>query len=182
MRHVTPDGKQTPMSFGTIEFAIRDGFARLALARPDVMNCFNAAMHAEVRDALDASAADPGCRALLLTGSGRGFCAGQDLSDRRRDEGDAPPDLGESLEANYNPLIRRLRSLPFPGWTEWHSLLRHLCAMPCEKRTSSVRRRTPQRPSFTPAMSYLELISMPSVLSRPECAKSTVRSYAAPVS
>jgi len=102
------------MSFETIDFEISDGCARLMLNRPETLNCFNEAMHAEVRAALDEAQSGGGCRALLLTGAGRGFCAGQDLGDRRREPDAEPVDLGESLETNYNPLIRRLRSLDMP--------------------------------------------------------------------
>jgi 2-(1,2-epoxy-1,2-dihydrophenyl)acetyl-CoA isomerase len=100
--------------FETIEFRIDDGFARLALNRPDKLNCFNETMHAEVRTALDRVEADETCRALLLTANGRGFCAGQDLSDRVRKAGEEAPDLGISLDTYYNPLIRRLRALELP--------------------------------------------------------------------
>ena len=100
--------------FETIEFSIDSGFARLALNRPDKLNCFNEAMHAEVRAALDEVEADDGCRALLLTANGRGFCAGQDLSDRVRKAGEEAPDLGHSLETFYNPLVRRLKGLELP--------------------------------------------------------------------
>ena len=100
--------------FETIEFSIDSGCARLVLNRPDKLNCFNATMHAEVRAALDEVEADDGCRALLLTANGRGFCAGQDLSDRVRKAGEEAPDLGHSLETFYNPLIRRLRAMELP--------------------------------------------------------------------
>lgn len=102
------------MSFETIQFRIADGVARLTLDRPDVLNSFNQTMHGEVRTALDAIETDAGCRVLLITGTGRGFCAGQDLSDRKRGPGTEAPDLGVSLDSNYNPLIRRLSALEIP--------------------------------------------------------------------
>jgi 2-(1,2-epoxy-1,2-dihydrophenyl)acetyl-CoA isomerase len=71
-------------------------------------------MHAELRDALAAVAADKAARVLLLTGAGRGFCAGQDLSDRAVAPGAEPVDLGESIENNYRPLVLALRALPLP--------------------------------------------------------------------
>ena len=71
-------------------------------------------MHAELRDALAQVKADAGARVLLLTGAGRGFCAGQDLSDRAVAPGGAPVDLGASIERNYRPLVLALRSLPLP--------------------------------------------------------------------
>lgn len=101
------------MSFANIEFSIADGIARLTLNRPKSLNSFNEAMHQEVGAALDSVESDH-CRVLLLTGAGRGFCAGQDLSDRRVLPGAEPPDLGYTLENFYNPLIRRLRSLEMP--------------------------------------------------------------------
>lgn len=102
------------MSFETIEFTVRDRYAQLTLNRPGAMNSFTATMHAEVAQALDTVATDTGIRVLLLTGAGRGFCAGQDLNDRKQTAGSAPVDLGDSLERFYNPLIRRLRHLPKP--------------------------------------------------------------------
>ena len=97
-----------------ILFESRDGVARLTLHRPDRLNSFNDAMHAEVRDALASVRADASARVLLLTGAGRGFCAGQDLSDRAVAPGAAPVDLGASIERNYRPLVLALRSLPVP--------------------------------------------------------------------
>jgi 2-(1,2-epoxy-1,2-dihydrophenyl)acetyl-CoA isomerase len=90
------------------------GFWTITLNRPDKLNAFNEAMHAGLRDALESAATDPACRALILTGAGRAFCAGQDLDERMVPEGGTPPDLGATLEAGYNPLVRRLRALPIP--------------------------------------------------------------------
>ncbi|WP_104205145.1 2-(1,2-epoxy-1,2-dihydrophenyl)acetyl-CoA isomerase PaaG [Billgrantia saliphila] len=102
------------MSEPPLLFTVEDGVARLTLNRPDSLNSFNAEMHAEMRQALKAVRQDKSVRALLLTGSGRGFCAGQDLSDRNVAPGAEAPDLGESLEKRYNPMLRTLRDLPFP--------------------------------------------------------------------
>ncbi len=102
------------MGYEHILLAIDGGIARLTLNRPDRLNSFNDAMHAEVRDALGRVRGDPSLRVLLLTGAGRGFCAGQDLSDRAVAAGDAPVDLGASIERNYKPLVLALRSLPMP--------------------------------------------------------------------
>ena len=102
------------MSYQHILFASDGGIARLTLNRPDRLNSFNDAMHAEARDALARVAADATVRVLLLTGAGRGFCAGQDLGDRAVAPGAAPVDLGASVERNYKPLVLALRALPFP--------------------------------------------------------------------
>ena len=70
------------MNYASIIFELGGGIARLTLNRPDRLNSFNDAMHAEVRDAIQRVSADASVRVLLLTGAGRGFCAGQDLGDR----------------------------------------------------------------------------------------------------
>ncbi len=102
------------MSYANILFEMADGVATLTLNRPDKLNSFTGEMHAEVRDALARVKGDPTVRCLLLTGAGRGFCAGQDLSDRAMEPGDEPPDIGAALETNYNPLVRTLRGLEMP--------------------------------------------------------------------
>lgn len=99
------------MSFETILFEVTQGLARLTLNRPDRLNSFTVQMHEEIARALNQLG---DARVLLLTGAGRGFCAGQDLSDRAVAPGGEGVDLGESLEARYNPLIRRLASLEMP--------------------------------------------------------------------
>ncbi|MCC4246001.1 2-(1,2-epoxy-1,2-dihydrophenyl)acetyl-CoA isomerase PaaG [Stappia indica] len=90
------------------------GVLVVTLNRPDKLNSFNEAMHAALREAMDIAESDAEIRCVLLTGAGRGFCAGQDLSDRVTAPGDAPPDLTRTIEANYNPLLRRLKALPKP--------------------------------------------------------------------
>ncbi len=102
------------MSYNNIEFNIIDGLATLALNRPDSLNSFTTEMHEEVRDAMTQVENDPGIRCLLLTGNGRGFCAGQDLNDRAVKPGSERRDLSESVEENYNPLIKRIANLPMP--------------------------------------------------------------------
>jgi len=101
------------MRYETILFEIRDGAARLTLNRPEKLNSFNIRMHTEIRDALDQVNRDAGVRVLLITGAGRAFCAGQDLSDRAVAPGEAV-DLGASIDMYYAPLVRRLRALPIP--------------------------------------------------------------------
>jgi 2-(1,2-epoxy-1,2-dihydrophenyl)acetyl-CoA isomerase len=102
------------MAYETIRFEIIDAIARLTLNRPDKLNTFTVQMHSEVRDALERVRADTSTRVLVLTGAGRGFCAGQDLGDRAVAPGGAPVDLGESVETYYGPLVRTLRDLPLP--------------------------------------------------------------------
>ncbi len=91
----------------------RTGYRVITFNRPDKLNAFNEAMHLALRKAIDDAEADESCRALLITGAGRGFCTGQDLSDRLAKPGETVV-LGGALEAHYNPLVRKLRSLPFP--------------------------------------------------------------------
>jgi len=102
------------MNYNTIEFVIADGLATLTLNRPKSLNSFNTEMHSEIRDVLKQVKNNSEIRCLLLTGAGRGFCAGQDLSDRAVAPGEQVPDLGDSLENNYNPLIRNLKTLEMP--------------------------------------------------------------------
>ena len=102
------------MSEPTILYESAAGVVTLTLNRPDKLNVFNEAMHGELARAFDRIEADPAIRAVLLTGAGRGFCAGQDLADRVTGEGDTPPDLGDTLERLYNPLIRRICRLERP--------------------------------------------------------------------
>ena len=98
------------MPYETILLDQSDSVARVTLNRPDRLNSFTRAMHAELQAAL-AEAQD--ARVVVLTGAGRGFCAGQDLNDRAVAPGEAV-DLGETVEASWNPLIRRLATMPKP--------------------------------------------------------------------
>jgi 2-(1,2-epoxy-1,2-dihydrophenyl)acetyl-CoA isomerase len=91
----------------------RAGWRILTLNRPDRLNAFDEAMHERLMAALEEAEADAGCRALLLTGAGRGFCAGQDLTNRVFEPG-VVPDLTRTIERFYNPLVRKLRALPMP--------------------------------------------------------------------
>jgi 2-(1,2-epoxy-1,2-dihydrophenyl)acetyl-CoA isomerase len=102
------------MTFETITYHVEAGIARLTLNRPDRLNSFTDAMHEEIRQAMDALEADASARVLVLSGAGRGFCAGQDLNDRSVSSGDGPPDLGASVEKNYKPLVMRLQNLRMP--------------------------------------------------------------------
>jgi 2-(1,2-epoxy-1,2-dihydrophenyl)acetyl-CoA isomerase len=100
------------MSYETILFSLDRGIARLTLNRPDKLNSFNTQMHAEVRQALGTIGTE--ARVLILTGAGRGFCAGQDLADRAVAPGAQGIDLGDSIERNYKPLVLALQGLPMP--------------------------------------------------------------------
>lgn len=101
------------MSYETILFRIDGGIARLTLNRPDKLNSFNVQMHVEVREALE-SLTQSDARVLVLTGAGRGFCAGQDLADRAVAPGAHGIDLGDSIEKYYKPLVLALQRLPLP--------------------------------------------------------------------
>jgi len=102
------------MNFTTIEFSIEAGVALLPLNRPEKFNSFNTDMHREIREALKEVRTNSEIRCLLITGKGRAFCAGQDLGDRSVSADGESPDLGESVETNYNPLIRAITSLEMP--------------------------------------------------------------------
>lgn len=101
------------MSYETILFSVDRGVARLSLNRPEKLNSFNTQMHEEVRHALE-NLNRSDARVLVLTGAGRGFCAGQDLGDRAVAPGAQGLDLGESIEKYYKPLILTLHRLPMP--------------------------------------------------------------------
>jgi 2-(1,2-epoxy-1,2-dihydrophenyl)acetyl-CoA isomerase len=101
------------MSYDTIVFSVDGAIARLTLNRPDKLNCFNTQMHGEVQQALGLLPAS-GARVLVLTGAGRGFCAGQDLGDRAVAPGSQGIDLGDSIERYYKPLVLALHRLPMP--------------------------------------------------------------------
>ncbi|TFF41765.1 2-(1,2-epoxy-1,2-dihydrophenyl)acetyl-CoA isomerase PaaG [Pseudomonas sp. RIT623] len=103
------------MPFEHILFSIdADGVALLSLNRPEQLNSFTTAMHLEVGEALRQVRQSEHARVLLLTAEGRGFCAGQDLADPSVAPAAQMPDLGESIDTFYNPLVRSLRDLPLP--------------------------------------------------------------------
>lgn len=98
----------------TVLSALADGVLTLTLNRPDKLNSFNEDMHLALRAAIQRAHDDAQVRAVLLTGAGRGFCAGQDLGDRDPRKGGPAPDLGHTLETFYNPNLRLLRALEKP--------------------------------------------------------------------
>ncbi|MEM7025944.1 MAG: enoyl-CoA hydratase-related protein, partial [Pseudomonadota bacterium] len=93
---------------------ITDHVAVIVLNRPERLNAFNETMHAELAHALDRIELDRAIRAVMMTGAGRAFCAGQDLGERQMSDGQIPVDLGDTLDRLYNPLIRRIRKLERP--------------------------------------------------------------------
>lgn len=96
------------MGYQTIRYEISDGLAVITLNRPEVMNALNRAMRAEIAEALHRAAAE--ARAVVLTGAGRAFCSGQDLSDGA----DAGLDLEAILRDEYEPMLRAIYSCPVP--------------------------------------------------------------------
>jgi 2-(1,2-epoxy-1,2-dihydrophenyl)acetyl-CoA isomerase len=93
---------------------LEGGVLTLTLNRPERLNAFNAALIEGLSSALKRAAEDKECRAVLITGAGRGFCAGADLANRAFAPGETRPDLGEALEKGLNPIIRGIRNLPKP--------------------------------------------------------------------
>jgi 2-(1,2-epoxy-1,2-dihydrophenyl)acetyl-CoA isomerase len=91
-----------------------NGVLTLTLNRPERLNALNGALIEALSDGIKRAGTDPECRAVLITGAGRGFCAGADLANRAFAPGDARPDLGEALEKGLNPIIRGIRNLPKP--------------------------------------------------------------------
>ncbi|MCC6196286.1 MAG: 2-(1,2-epoxy-1,2-dihydrophenyl)acetyl-CoA isomerase [Burkholderiales bacterium] len=110
----TPAPPASSSTDDPVLFTLSGGLATITLNRPDKLNSLNAAMHARLRQLLGQVADDPTVRALLLTGNGRGFCAGQDLNERRQAPDGAPPDLGQTIETTWNPLARALHYLEIP--------------------------------------------------------------------
>ncbi len=91
-----------------------EGVLTLTLNRPEKLNSFNEEMHTALRAGFQRATDDPAIRAVLLTGAGRGFCAGQDLGDRDPRKSEDAPDLGATLETWYNPTLRLIRALEKP--------------------------------------------------------------------
>src|SRR5688572_24576607 len=102
------------MEYHYIKVAVKDAVQVITLNRPEVLNSFHLPMARELQDALAVAAADDAIRAVLLTGEGRGFCAGQDLAVVSLESGRPEPDLGDTVRAQYNPIIRAIRRLEKP--------------------------------------------------------------------
>jgi 2-(1,2-epoxy-1,2-dihydrophenyl)acetyl-CoA isomerase len=102
------------MEYHNIKVEVKDAVQVITLNRPEVLNSFNLPMAREVQDALAVAAADDAIRAVLITGEGRGFCAGQDLAAVKFEESKPSPDVGEVVRSQYNPIIRAIRRLEKP--------------------------------------------------------------------
>ena len=98
----------------TILSAVHEGVMTVTLNRPDVLNSFNATMADALLATLERAATDASVRAVLLTGSGRAFCAGQDLAEVLPIAGATPPDLGDVVRRQFTPIIRAIRTLEKP--------------------------------------------------------------------
>ncbi len=101
-------------TFETLVLSKNAGVVELKLSRPERLNSFSKTMHQELKQALKIIKRLPDLKVLVITGEGRGFCAGQDLEERRIPEGEPKPDLGDSLKNTYSPLVTTLRELPVP--------------------------------------------------------------------
>ncbi|NIB43474.1 2-(1,2-epoxy-1,2-dihydrophenyl)acetyl-CoA isomerase [Pseudomaricurvus alkylphenolicus] len=101
-------------NYETIDFRIEEDVATIVLTRPKRFNSFTEQMHIELKSVLKRISADRQLRCLVITGSGQGFCTGQDLNDRYQSVAQENANLGASLEKHYNPLVRSLKSLDIP--------------------------------------------------------------------
>ena len=97
-----------------IEIELKDGWRKLTLNRPEKLNAVNAAMLTDLIHAIDAAEDDPSTRALLLTGNGRGFCAGQELGPDVTPGPNGPPDLEKLAHTYHHEVVRRLRASRLP--------------------------------------------------------------------
>ena len=114
MRAIWCTGTFVLMPTQHIQAEQRDGVLKLTLDRPDVLNSFNARMAEELVTALRVAASDDATRAVLITGIGRGFCAGQDLAEMMPDGDATTTDLGEVVARQYNPIVRAIRTTEKP--------------------------------------------------------------------
>ena len=110
---MTTPAQDSAQSADQVIFTTAAGVATITLNRPDKLNSFTRQMHAELRRALTEVENNPSIRCLVIQGSGRGFCAGQDLADLSFEPGNST-NLAELIGDNFNPLITRLRSLAKP--------------------------------------------------------------------
>lgn len=108
------DGEADASTQSVLLESLEAGVLTLTLNRPERYNALNVPLQEALALAIRRAGTDDDCRVVMLTGAGKGFCAGADLADRSITPGDVRPDLGESLDKRYNPLIRAMRSLPKP--------------------------------------------------------------------
>ena len=106
--------EEQPIVVEVCEIGPHSRYRVIRLNRPERLNAFVKAMLLQLRAALEEAGGDADCRAVLLTGTGRGFCAGQDLSERLLSPGAPPRDLGETLGELANPVVHLMRALPIP--------------------------------------------------------------------
>ncbi|MBN6511666.1 2-(1,2-epoxy-1,2-dihydrophenyl)acetyl-CoA isomerase PaaG [Acinetobacter pittii] len=102
------------MDYQNIIAEEKNGVGYLTFNRPKALNSFNVDMHREVAEVLNQWTKNPDVRCVVISGEGRGFCAGQDLGDRVVDPNADAPDLGYSIETYYNPLIKTIVNMPKP--------------------------------------------------------------------
>ncbi|MFX6480100.1 2-(1,2-epoxy-1,2-dihydrophenyl)acetyl-CoA isomerase PaaG [Acinetobacter baumannii] len=102
------------MDYQNIIAEEKNGVGYLTFNRPKALNSFNVHMHREVAEVLNLWTKNPDVRCVVISGEGRGFCAGQDLGDRVVDPNAEAPDLGYSIETYYNPLIKTIVNMPKP--------------------------------------------------------------------
>ncbi|KAE9904591.1 2-(1,2-epoxy-1,2-dihydrophenyl)acetyl-CoA isomerase, partial [Enterobacteriaceae bacterium TzEc051] len=102
------------MDYQNIIAEEKNGVGYLTFNRPKALNSFNVDMHREVAEVLNQWTKNPEVRCVVISGEGRGFCAGQDLGDRVVDPNAEAPDLGYSIETYYNPLIKTIVNMPKP--------------------------------------------------------------------
>ena len=102
------------MTYETVLFSIEDNIARITLNRPERINAVTTVMHEELRDVFSQLEKPGSARCVIITGAGRGFCSGQDLADRKASSTAERRDLSQSIQQNYNPLIKRMAALPMP--------------------------------------------------------------------
>lgn len=102
------------MDYQNIIAEEKNGVGYLTFNRPKALNSFNVDMHREVAEVLNQWTKNPDVRCVVISGEGRGFCAGQDLGDRVVDPNAEAPDLGYSIETYYNPLIKTIVNMPKP--------------------------------------------------------------------
>jgi 2-(1,2-epoxy-1,2-dihydrophenyl)acetyl-CoA isomerase len=102
------------MTYETLLFSVDNSIARITLNRPERINAITAVMHEELRDVFSQLEKPGSARCVIMTGAGRGFCSGQDLADRKAVDPSERRDLSQSIQQNYNPLVKRMAALPIP--------------------------------------------------------------------